>query len=170
MFIRKTKKIDPKNGCEYFLFQLVESFRTERGPRQRILLNLGSDLALSQNELKELANRIEELVTGQQTLFPASDKVEALAQKFAPQLINNLSHPAPPVGETEGVPDYQTIDVDTVEHVNARSIGCEHLLHYVAGQLELEQALRTLGISSSQLSLALGYISRLLFYLLYHLR
>ena len=158
MFIRKTKKIDPKNSREYFLFQLVESFRTERGPRQRILMNLGTDLDLTQDELKELANRIEEHVTGQRSLFPATEKVETLAQKFASQLISNLSHPVPLVKETEHVPDYQTIDIDTVEHVMARSIGCEHLLHYVAGQLELGQALRELGISSSQLSLALGSI------------
>ena len=47
MFIRKKQKKDSVTGCEYFSYQLVESIRTERGPRQRILLDLGNELNLT---------------------------------------------------------------------------------------------------------------------------
>ena len=164
MFIRKTKKIDSKTGREYFFLQLVESLRTERGPRQRILLNLCADLDLNQNELKELANRIEELVTGQQSFLLPPEKIEALAQKFASQLINNLSQPCRAISETKKVPDYQTIDADTVEHSKPRSIGCEHLLHHIADQLELKKALQNVELTHSQVCLALGSVySRAIF-------
>ena len=35
MFIRKTRKIDRKSGRVYHSFQLIESVRTARGPRQQ---------------------------------------------------------------------------------------------------------------------------------------
>lgn len=38
MFIKKTLKTDSKNGKTYSAYHLVESVRTEKGPRQRILL------------------------------------------------------------------------------------------------------------------------------------
>lgn len=70
MFIRKAIKKNRKTQKEYFSYQLMESIRTERGPRQRLVLNLGCDLPVSDNERKELANRIEELQSGTSNLFP----------------------------------------------------------------------------------------------------
>ena len=69
MFIRKTRILNRKTKKTYFNYQLVEAFRTERGPRQRILLNLGADLDLNKEDCKLLANRIETIVTGQQELI-----------------------------------------------------------------------------------------------------
>jgi len=55
MFIRAyiQKK---KTRREYKTFKLVESFRTERGPRQRSVLNLGADFDLPEAQWKDLAN------------------------------------------------------------------------------------------------------------------
>lgn len=164
MFIRKTKKIDPKNHQEYFMFQLVESVRTENGPRQRILLNLGSNLDLEAEELKELANCIEDIVKGQLNFLPVNPKIEALAQKYASKLIHNLSQPCQPLNKIKRVPEYHTIDIDSIEHLEPRSIGCEHLLHHVANQLELQKIFQDLGLNPSQIALALGSIySRAIF-------
>ena len=90
MFIRKKQKKDTATGKSYFSFQLVESIRTERGPRQRILLNLGQ-LDLQEEEYKLLADRIEEIVTKQGRLFECPKKIESLAQSYASQLINPSS-------------------------------------------------------------------------------
>ncbi len=38
MFIRKVPHKDKKSGKKYFTYKLVESVRTERGPRQRDVL------------------------------------------------------------------------------------------------------------------------------------
>jgi len=64
MFIRKKTKVDPKTLKKYFSYQLVESHRTERGPRQLILLTIGNSRDLSDEERKLLAYRIEEIVKG----------------------------------------------------------------------------------------------------------
>jgi hypothetical protein len=52
MYIRKVTHTDKKNLKEYYTYKLVESIRTERGPRQRTLLNLGADFTLPEKDLK----------------------------------------------------------------------------------------------------------------------
>lgn len=159
MFIRKTRKQDPVSKKPYFTYQLVESIRTARGPRQRILLNLGSQLDLDKEELKLLANRIEEIVGGHHhTLFPYSKKIESLAKKHADRLVHNLSKPRPEQKETAAVPDYSTIDLNTLSHEKARTIGTEDLLLRTAEELKIPEKLKELGLQKKQLKVALASI------------
>ena len=65
MFIRKVPHKNTKTRKEYYTYKLVDSFRTERGPRQRTVLNLGVDFSLPKEQWKDLANCIEEIITGQ---------------------------------------------------------------------------------------------------------
>ena len=46
MFIRETTKNDKKTDKKYTSYQLVESIRTQKGPRQKILINISSDITL----------------------------------------------------------------------------------------------------------------------------
>ena len=114
MFIRKTRKTDRKTKKDYYFYQLVESVRTERGPRQHILLSLSADLGLSDENLELLAHRIEEIFLGSNSLFSVPDEIECLAQKYASQLIQRLAQTIPPLSADQE-PDYQTIDLHTVE-------------------------------------------------------
>ena len=52
MFIKKTTKTDPKTGKTYFAYHLVESTRTQKGPRQHILLYMGSQIELPEGDHK----------------------------------------------------------------------------------------------------------------------
>ncbi|MDZ7697738.1 MAG: hypothetical protein U5R49_12725 [Deltaproteobacteria bacterium] len=61
MYIRAKEKRNPNSSKVYYTHKLVESVRTEQGPRQKTLLNLGT-LDLEQKHWKPLANRIEELL------------------------------------------------------------------------------------------------------------
>ena len=63
MFIKKTLKTDSKNGKSYCAYHLVESVRTEKGPRQRTLLYLGSEINLPKGEHQMLAQRIGEIIS-----------------------------------------------------------------------------------------------------------
>jgi len=40
------------------------------GPRQRMVLNLGTDFAVPEEKWKDLANRIEQIATGQDSFVP----------------------------------------------------------------------------------------------------
>jgi transposase len=57
MFIRKTIKKDSKNGKPYPSYYLVESIRTDKGPRQKALLYMGSKIDLPEAEHNLLAQR-----------------------------------------------------------------------------------------------------------------
>ena len=88
MFIKRSKKFDRNTNQEYYSYYLVESYRSEVGPRQRFLLNLGAGPQYLQKcQLKELANRIEEIYTNQESLFKCSEEIEELAQMYARRLL-----------------------------------------------------------------------------------
>lgn len=157
MFIRKTHIRNHDTKKSYFNFQLVESIRTERGPRQHILLNLGVDLDLDAQQCKLLANRIEEIINGQACLF-LNETIESLAQEYASRLIKNLAKPVIHEKETAAVPDYATVDLCSIAHQKARTIGTEDLLWRIAKQLQLPEKLAELNFSPRQIAIALGSI------------
>jgi len=157
MFIRKTHILNRETQKSYWNFQLVESVRTERGPRQRILLNLGTDLTLNDPERKQLANRIEEILKGIVSIFPVSGKIEEYAQKFASQLRDQSFSSAAKEKPLEST-DLQTIDLETIQQQDPRTIGGEHLLLHIANQLDLSKKLKQLGLSDKEIALGLGNI------------
>lgn len=88
MFIREIRKIIKKQGqtYEYVQHRLVESIRTERGPRQQVLLDMGT-LPVAKEHFKALANLIEQYLNncgGESTLFgEVSEEITVLARHYA---------------------------------------------------------------------------------------
>ena len=82
MFIKIIKKKNKNSDKVYIYYRLMESYRTEHGPRQKKILDLGA-LDLDRKYFKALADRIEDLVYGQaQCLIPAEEKIESLLLYF----------------------------------------------------------------------------------------
>lgn len=161
MFIKKTLKTDLKSGKAYSAYHLVESVRTEKGPRQRTLLYMGSEIELPEGEYKLLAQCIEGLIVGEQPLFPYPEHIERLAQTYASQVIRRLSNPknyAESQENKELEPKFVSIDVNSIEKSNPRSVGAEHLMLQMTNQLELSKQLQHLGLSKIDVSIALGTI------------
>jgi transposase len=171
MFIRDTHKVDKKTGKKYTSYQLVEAFRTPKGPRQRILATINADLNLSLEERKLLANRIEEIVLGySKSFFQPPEHVEVLAHHFAQLVLQNQSDqitppppppPEGPVNNHENEPeetDYQPVDLNNVQHEIARSIGAEHVAYSAYRELGLPELFKELGFSKKQQQLAAGTI------------
>jgi transposase/Trp operon repressor len=154
MFIRKTQKKDPKTKKLYHSYQLIESVRTERGPRQHILLNL-SNIELSDLERKSLANRIEEITTGSNSLFTYPENIEKLAQYFAKMLIRKDSIQLPDIPK-EG--DFHTVDINSIEHDNMRTTGLEHICFETFKKLELDSKLQKIGFTNRQIELTIALI------------
>ncbi len=86
MYIRKVTRRG-KTNKNYTYYRLVENIRTERGPRQHTLLNLGR-LALPAEKHPLLAQRIREYLNSQIPLFGSDPDVESLAFYFAHQILN----------------------------------------------------------------------------------
>ena len=160
MYIKKTLKIDSKSGKKYAAYHLVESVRTEKGPRQRILLYMGAELALSEGELKLLAQRIEEIIVGQQPLLSYAEDVERLAQTYASQVIRRLSTPkdSHKCIDDDPAPEFINININSIEQSEPRSVGAEHLMLQMVNQLGLTKQLEKLGFSRTDTSIALGSI------------
>jgi len=157
MFIRKVPHKNRKNRKEYYTYKLVESIRTERGPRQRDILNLGVDFNLPKEHWKDLANCIEGIITGQQSLIDYPKAIRTLARRYARRIIREQ---ASVIIEGEGIPpDYATIDVNSVENEEARTVGAEYVVYQAIKELELDRKLRELGLNRYQVATSLGIIA-----------
>lgn len=75
MFIREVFK--RSKGKNYTQHQLIESIRTPAGPRQRLILNLGS-INIDKEKWKDLANLIESILNNQERLFKDAPDVESV--------------------------------------------------------------------------------------------
>jgi len=155
MYVRKVSHYNKSNRVEYHTYKLVESVRTERGPRQRTLLNLGTDFNLSQGKWKEFANRVEEIVTGQISLLDYPEEIESFAQNCARKIIRKRSSIIPEKKDS----DYQTVDVNSTENEQARTIGAEHVVYHTIKELELDRKLAELKFNKPHLEAALGVIA-----------
>ena len=115
MFIKKTIKTDRSTGKKYSSYYLVESSRTVKGPRQRTLLYMGSEIGLPEDEHKFLAQCIAEIVAGQQSFLPYSENVAKLAQTYASQLIRHLSNDDSETSSGNLEPEFLSININSIE-------------------------------------------------------
>lgn len=157
MYIRKTTHNDKKNKKEYQTFKLVESIRTERGPRQRILLNLGTNFSLPKEQWKDLANRIEEIITGQDKLFSYPKNIETLANRYARKLINYCGKPKE--GKQKEKTDYQRVDIETIDNECSRTVGAEHVVYETIKSLGLDELLMSIGLKKPDIDVAIAVIT-----------
>ena len=154
MFIRKVFHTDKKNKTVYHTFKLIESVRTERGPRQRMVLNLGADFAVPEDKWKDLANRIEQIATGQDSFVPYPADIEELASVYAGRIVSYRGSE-----EKKQSPDYHTVDVDTMDHHDVRSVGAEHVVYETMKTVGLPDLLDALGFTRPARDAAIGVIA-----------
>ena len=161
MFIREIHKKNKGADTIYTYHRLMESVRTPNGPRQRILLNLGT-VDLPQEELKTLANRIEEIVTGQTNFHAPDTHVEDLAQHYA-RLLRRKEMTGIVPQETQ-TPDWETVNLNTMAMGESRTIGGEAIAWWAFRKLGLDQLLLDLGVTEEKVhQAALLIIGRLLY-------
>ena len=110
MFIKKVRKRNGKTEKLYEYLQLVESVRTEDGPRQRLVLNLGS-IDIDPSQHKALARRIEDILTGQRSFIELDKSVEKYAKDAANKIFRKQ---AKEINETSK-PDYQKVNINSLD-------------------------------------------------------
>ena len=183
MYIRiaETKYKDKKKYCRY---KLIESVRTDKGPRQNLVLDLGY-LDLDKNEIKELSKRINERLKGQENLFKSSEQIEELAEHFTNLVIrkkskkleikpnkvseNNKIDEINEVNKVDEVNEVNevnesndnnasTINLNSLKNKDVRSIGLEHLCLSVAQKLGIPKFLKNSGLNKNQVAGALSLI------------
>jgi transposase len=165
MFIREVKKKNPGSDTIFVYHRLMESVRTPKGPRQRMLLDLGK-LDLPKEQWKTLANRIEEIISGQQRLVDLPQPLEDLAQQYARRIIRKQvqATPAPPVQqETQAAQQWERVDLNSLSQSEARTIGGEAVAYHAFKELGFPRILKECGFGEEQIPLVtLLVIGRLL--------
>ena len=154
MYIRRTTIKSRKDGSQYYTYRLVESERTRKGVRQRTLINLGTGFSLPREQWSDLASRIQQIIKGEKLLFELPQEIEEMAQNYAAQIIQTRAKNKP----EDDQPDYKEVDVDSLEMIRPRSVGCEHVALEAFNYLKLGNHLKTLGFNGPQLAAATGTI------------
>jgi len=158
MYIRRTTINRHKDGKPYYTYRLVESVRTSKGVRQRTLLNLGSTFTCPRESWPDLSHRIEEIISGQQRLFPPASDLEDAAQRYAALIIQARNRSDGIDGDSTSSSDYRNVDINTLEFMRPRSIGAEHVAYEALRQLQLDKKLQELGLNKHQLYTAIGSV------------
>ena len=151
MFIKEIKKKNKGYEKEFSSHRLVESYRTDKGPRHRNILNLGK-LDLPKEQWKLLANQIEAEITGQQNLFKVDKHIKEMAVHYA-QLIIQKKLMKPETDEQEKAePEYETINLNSLTDSKIRTFGAEYVGISTFKKLGLPSLLLQLGFNQKQVT------------------
>lgn len=156
MFIRKKSK--KQKDKTYYQYQLVKSYRTPDGPRQEVLLNLGSNIDVDDDKLPKLSSLIEEKVKGEIKLFPSESDLEKYAEHYASLLIEKrLKEEGEEIQEDDS-PRIEEVDINSTENKRFKTIGPEHVILSEINRYKLPEKLKELGFSTPQVKRALSLI------------
>lgn len=156
MFIReKTKK---HKGQEYIQYQLVESYRIKSGPRQDVILNLGTDFKLPKEKWWTLIPAIERKLSNQIELEMAEKDVEmeALAEHYAKLIVaeklNKETELKEKLKQKAEQKDLQLVDINSMANSDSRSIGAEQILVEEMKRFELDAILKEMEFSEKEVA------------------
>lgn len=178
MFIRKTKTRNSTTGEDYFTHRLVRGERIGGKVRQVTLLNLGRNFSIKQEDWLLLCSRIEQLLQTQDNFLTIACPVlvERAAQRYVGLLVARSQEiPIPPsdaeatdqsvsaacaspVSDKQNSPDYQEVDINSLQQTQPRSVGVEHLGLNAMAQLGLIKKLEELGINGVTRSAIIGNV------------
>ena len=149
MFIRNVEKKHKNSLVLYKYQQLVESYRTEKGPRQKLLLNLGK-LPIPKERWPNLAKCIEAIIRNQKVLFKEDPEIESLALHYAKDVIRkNLTE-----FDEKEQSYFETINVNTLTNQRIRTIGAEYICYSFFKRLGLDRCLKECGFNDRQVEIA----------------
>ena len=151
MYIREKKTKNRKTGAVYVKHQLVESFRSPEGPRQRIIMELGF-LSLSKANKQLLAAMLENRLIGQISLF--EDKYPDLAL-IADEAMSHYTFVQSKSDDVhESKQDLVTIDLESAGTMQHRCLGPDLVGHVFWNKLGLDGILAECGFSNKEMALA----------------
>ena len=158
MFIRRTQTRRKASGEIYYSYRLVESRREGARVRQVTLLNLGRHFEIPQQWWPDLCSRLEQLLGQQSALLDVAlpTDVEAVAQRLLAQLVARA--PADNRSTSSSSPQYVDIDPDSLEQIQPRSVGVEHVALEALRRFGLDALLEARGVPAITRAMILAQI------------
>ena len=157
MYIKATKTHTDKDGQPVRSHRLVLSQRVGDRVRHRTLLNLGTDYPVPKEKWKVVTDLAEALLNGRPPLLEAAPDVQAAAEDIVAKLRARGFHPEA-MQEEARKPEIATVDLDTLEHENPRTVGCERLCLNALDDLGFAEILHELGIKGREGRIATALI------------
>ena len=154
MYIRAVKskrKTKSKGEISYEYLKLVETHRTAKGPRQKLLLNLGA-LPLKKKDYKGFVKELEARLTGQVS-FLRKRRQDSLVAKMVNETYERLMRKRVEPIQVEKNRTLKTVDIHSHKSSQHRSIGPEYVVHSVWQTLGINQWLKEQHISQKKLNL-----------------
>jgi transposase len=149
MYIRQAKI--KRSGRTYLYQRLIESVRTPNGPRQRLIMSLGT-LSVPKSEWHLLAQRIEDFLKKQESLPFGSYPVDELAKKFAERIERKQLKKQRSRALVGG--EVKEVYVDETSVDQARELGPGYVGHAFWKRLEMERILKEIGFTEKQCRLS----------------
>lgn len=156
MYIRETVTKNKKTNKKYSKHQLIESIRTEKGPRQRIVMELGT-LALPKSQWRKLAALLEARLAGQLSLFEDDGELSGSAD-HAMEHYDFLQTKQEEKTVRKDQRELVNIDMNSVETSVSRSLGPELVAHSYWERLGFNALLNACGFTLTEQGLAKAVI------------
>lgn len=154
MYIRLTKgKRQRSEGKEavYDYLQLVESYRTPSGPRQRVLLNIGA-IPLKKADFKQFVIVLKERLSGQKSFLRKKRQDSQFSQMVNDVYEKLMRKQSTPI-ETGPEREVKRVDVSSQQSSKHRSIGGEYVCHKIWEELGLTKWFQGKGVSEQSIQL-----------------
>ncbi len=155
MFIKEIKTRNLKTSKEYVKHSLVESVRTEKGPRQRTVMQLGK-LTLPRESWHLLVAELESRISGQSELALPGTKIPLKVKNAADTAMERFTIRGSRRIENRKDADVDevTVNLENLTNTKYRSFGPEFVAHSVWNELKMPQKLAELGFTPKDRSLA----------------
>jgi transposase len=145
MYIRKNVK--KEKGKTYTNHTLVESVRTPKGPRQKVICTLGDLRPRPRKEWLKLAHRVENALVGQEELLEKPDaEVEEIVRKVQERRAREQPPPERPP-EKAGEEDLVAVQTDRVAMERVRCAGHVHVGYAFWKRLGLDSIVQDAGLT-----------------------
>mgnify|MGYP001813883803 CR=1 FL=1 len=146
MYIRKNIKKD--KGKTYTNHTLVESVRTPKGPRQKLVCSLGDLSPRSREEWLKLAHKVENALVGQGELLEKPDaEVEAIVRKVRERRAREQGAPEQPPDNGGEEDDLVAVHTDQVAMERLRCAGPVHVGYQFWKRLGLDDIVQDAGLT-----------------------
>ena len=146
MYIKATRTHTDKDGQPVRSHRLVLAQRVGDKVRHKTLLNLGTDYPVPREKWKAVTELAEALLHGQPPLFEGAADVQAAAEDIVAKL-RARGFRVEAMQEEARKPDVATVDLDTLEHEDPRTVGCERLCLKALDDLGFAEILHGLDIA-----------------------
>ena len=161
MFFRETRSKTTKKP----ILQLIQNIRTPKGPRQRVVVSLGTKMNIPKKARTTVAKLVEERLRGQTRLFEENPKlieyVDRIVKKI--QTDGKWRSERKQVKNIREDKDTVEIFIDKVEHSQDRILGPLLVGHHFWKRLHFPQILADCGLNESQIATAeLSVLNRLI--------